>query len=118
MSKTKLARIHRRNPTPEEAIVWHLLRRKNLYGLKFRRQHPIQYGNTGEFFIVDFCCPSKMIIIELDGAGHLANSAYDLERDKILKDKGYKIYRIYNSEARNIDKMEAKLRSLLSFRSP
>jgi very-short-patch-repair endonuclease len=39
-----------------------------VYGRKFRRQHGI--GN----YIVDFCCPSEKLVIELDGDQH---SDYD-----------------------------------------
>ena len=48
----------RQAQTLAEQKLWARLRRKQLYGLKFRRQHPI--GR----FIVDFCCLSKNQVIE------------------------------------------------------
>jgi len=44
--------------------LWNILKSKKLEGRKFRRQHSI--GS----FIVDFCCPSEKLIVELDGAPH------------------------------------------------
>ncbi len=42
------ARQMRKEPTNAEALLWARLRKRQLDGLKFRRQHIIQY------FIVDF----------------------------------------------------------------
>ncbi|HLC89883.1 MAG TPA: endonuclease domain-containing protein [Patescibacteria group bacterium] len=90
---TNLARQLRQNQTSQEAKLWHLLRRKNFRNLKFRRQYPI--GN----YIVDFCCPVKKLIIELDGGGH--NEEYKIKadqiRDEYLKNQGFKILRIWNN---------------------
>ena len=52
----------RNRPTSAEAALWSILKSKNLEGRKFRRQYSI--GS----YIVDFCCPSEKLIIELDGA--------------------------------------------------
>ena len=57
------ARELRREQSPIERKLWAQLRRKQLHGLKFRRQHPI--GR----FIVDFYCPAHKLIVEIDGAG-------------------------------------------------
>ena len=40
------------------------LRAEQLCGLRFRRQHPI------EPWIVDFACPHKMLVVEVDGSYH------------------------------------------------
>jgi very-short-patch-repair endonuclease len=61
----KLFRSSLRNKsTSAEAVLWKILKSKNLNGRKSRRQHSI--GN----FIVDFCCPSEKLVIELDGNPH------------------------------------------------
>ena len=54
----------RQEQTPAEQKLWARLRRKQLYGLKFRRQHPI--GR----FVVDFCCVSQALVVEVDGDSH------------------------------------------------
>ena len=47
-----------------EAALWNILKSRNLDGKKFRRQYSI------DNYIVDFCCPSDKLVIELDGAPH------------------------------------------------
>jgi len=53
------------------------LKGKQLLGLKFRRQHPINK------YIVDFYCHKKKLIIELDGGIHEEGTQeeYDKERE-------------------------------------
>jgi crossover junction endodeoxyribonuclease RuvC/BirA family biotin operon repressor/biotin-[acetyl-CoA-carboxylase] ligase len=69
------------------------LRRKSL-GVNFRRQHPL-YG-----FIVDFCCPERKLIIELDGAEHAEAGSinYDARRTVLLESKGYRVLRFWNPD--------------------
>ena len=54
----------RDSDTLAEKLAWGLLRNRQLHRYKFRRQVPL--GNV----IVDFCCLSLKLVIELDGAGH------------------------------------------------
>lgn len=90
----------RLNPTPAEAKMWSRLRAHRLGGVGFRRQHAI--GN----FVVDFCAPSKMLIIEVDGSQHLAQKEYDAERTAFLESKGYRVLRFYNNDVmKDIDKV-------------
>jgi len=51
----------RNRSTSAEAALWNILKSRNFDDKKFRRQYSI--GN----FIVDFCCPSEKLMIELDG---------------------------------------------------
>jgi very-short-patch-repair endonuclease len=44
------AKILRNNMTSYEKILWERLKHRQVFGLKFRRQHPIN------FFIADFYC--------------------------------------------------------------
>jgi very-short-patch-repair endonuclease len=81
----------RNNATPQEIILWKYLRGRRL-GYKFRRQHSI------DFYIVDFCCPEKKIIIEIDGSQHLRNKEYDAGRTRYLKELGYIVLRFWNYE--------------------
>jgi len=91
------ARELRKNQTDAEKAIWRLVRAKQITGLKFRRQHPIQP------YIVDFVCPEKMLIIELDGGQHADNEAvvYDEKRTKFLESKGYTVIRFWNNEVLN-----------------
>jgi very-short-patch-repair endonuclease len=85
------ARSMRRTPTPAEAALWRILRNRSI-GSKFRRQHPL--GR----FIVDFCCPSHRLVIELDGRGHESEVERDTERSEFLRCAGYEVVRFSNAE--------------------
>ncbi len=82
----------RKNSTSAEVALWKLLKNKQLEGRKIRRQHSI--GN----FIVDFCCPSEKLIIELDGDihGDYNQIEKDTKRDQYLQDLGFNILRFEN----------------------
>lgn len=89
-----------------------MLRRKNFI-YKFKRQHGI--GN----FIVDFYCPTKKLVVELDGSQHLENKEYDEGRRWYFESLGIKEIRFWNSEVeKNISevmmKIEKKLRQPLN----
>ena len=98
----------RHNLTEEEVILWSVLK-NNKWGYKFRRQHSI--GN----FIVDFFCPLKRLIIELDGKQHLGNVEYDKERTEFFESLGIRVIRFWNDDVRNnlnkvLIKIEGELR--------
>lgn len=97
---TDLARILRKNLTPQERKLWNLLKNHQFYGFEFRRQYPI-----GDY-IVDFICRKEKIIIELDGGQHnkQENIKSDLSRTDFLNSLGYKVLRFWNNEIdKNID---------------
>ncbi len=73
------------------------MRNRNLEGLKFRRQHPI------DKFIADFYCHEKKLVIELDGTVHddKMNAQYDEARSYELKGSGITVIRFRNSEVEN-----------------
>ena len=90
------ARRLRNNSSPFEALLWRHLSGSQLGGYKFRRQHVI--GN----YIVDFFCPQKALIVEIDGDTH--DAARDSVRDQITSNRGYVSLRFTNSEVgRNIE---------------
>ena len=57
--------------TSAEAALWNLLKKRQLRGRKFRRQHSV--GR----YILDFYCPSERLAIELDGAHHYTPAGQD-----------------------------------------
>jgi very-short-patch-repair endonuclease len=65
------ARKMRTDPTPEEASLWQSLRKCQLGGYKFRRQHVIGA------YIVDFYCPQARMVVEVDGKVHANQIGYD-----------------------------------------
>jgi very-short-patch-repair endonuclease len=82
----------RKNLTSAEASLWNLLKHRQVSRHKFRRQHSI--GN----YIVDFCCPQEMLIIELDGNihGEYDQIVKDEIRDNYLKKLGFTVLRFEN----------------------
>ena len=87
------ARELRKKQTPAEDALWHLLRDRQLAGLKFRRQH--QIGD----YIVDFFCPEYGLVVELDGAVHETSDRKkkDAKRDGYLRSLGHTVLRFTNA---------------------
>ena len=88
------AREMRRRPTPAECRAWAFLRRKQCFGLRFRRQ-VILSG-----FIVDFYCARPRIVIEIDGPVHRdpGNMDRDRERDRLFDSMEIRVVRLRNEE--------------------
>ena len=86
------ARKMRHEDTHAEKLAWILLRDRRMFGLKFRRQVPI------DNFIVDFYCPELRLIVELDGLVHddPKQIQKDQRRNARLQQLGYKILRVAN----------------------
>jgi very-short-patch-repair endonuclease len=82
----------RHNLTDAENRLWNELRIHQMKGAHFRCQHAIGH------YIVDFCAPSKKIIIELDGGQHLEQEEYDRIRTTYLKSRGYRVLRFWDHE--------------------
>jgi len=78
--------------TPAERILWEVLRRKTLAGVKFRRQHPV--GR----YILDFYCPEYKLAIEVDGDSHIGKEQYDTIRTEALGAYGLNVLRFRNEE--------------------
>jgi very-short-patch-repair endonuclease len=85
------ARALRSEMTVAERHLWRCLRRRQIDGHRFRRQHP--YGD----FILDFFCVEIGLAIELDGGQHVA-SVSDARRDELLSKRGVKVLRYWNDD--------------------
>ena len=106
-----LKRRLRTNPTRAEQLLWAKLRHNQIHGLKFRRQHGI--GS----YIVDFFCPERSLVIEVDGDVHAAKTQQtkDLERENYLKSLGLQVVRYTNDEViKNLDGVLEDLSSRVS----
>lgn len=81
-----LARDLRRNETKYEKIFWDVVRNRKLYGIKFLRQYPIKfkYYDETRFFIADFYCAEKSLVVEIDGKIHEKQKDYDELRTYII----------------------------------
>jgi very-short-patch-repair endonuclease len=89
---TNLAKNLRKNRTRTEAILWSKLKARQMEGIKFRRQQPI------DKFIVYFVSFEKRIVIELDSGQHKLDKNKDSERDRMLTESGFKVLRFWNNE--------------------
>ena len=61
------------------------------------------------YFIADFYCFEKKLVIELDGPVHEENEVYDDFRDKEMKELGLYILRIKNEELGNMEKVLSRI---------
>ena len=92
-SELKVIRRKLRNAmTPAEARLWTYLKKGQLDGRKFRRQHSV--GR----YVLDFYCPSEKLSVELDGESHAGPiaAAHDAERSDYLKALGIRVIRFEN----------------------
>jgi len=89
------AKVLRKEMTEAERILWNHLRKGNLNGMYFRRQHP--YG----IYILDFYCFEAKLAVEVDGKIHLNQKEYDFERTKYLEASGLIVLRIENEDIFN-----------------
>ena len=86
------ARELRNNSTDTERFLWRYLKNRQIEGVKFRRQQPV------EAYIVDFVSFDKRIVIELDGGQHAENEEYDVQRDACLRANGFVVLRFWNND--------------------
>lgn len=114
---TDIARNLRKEQTPEEKILWEILRNRRLSGFKFLRQHPIVYDRSSipnKFIIADFFCSEKKLIIEVDGGIHEFQKQKDQARDVLMLNKGFKTLRVKNNEFDEIDTIVEKIKKELN----
>ncbi|MEQ1592359.1 MAG: DUF559 domain-containing protein, partial [Thiobacillaceae bacterium] len=88
------ARTLRKTATDAENLLWQLLRKNQLLGFGFRRQHPL-----GAYFL-DFYCHKAKLAIELDGGQHAEprQQAHDEQRSAYLAKEGITVLRFWNND--------------------
>ena len=92
-SQGVLRRYLRGNLTDAEQRLWRALRRDQLNGLSFRRQHPLGP------YTVDFYCPHLRLVVEVDGGQHAEQRKQaDERRTQWLAEKGVTVVRYWNNE--------------------
>jgi primosomal protein N' (replication factor Y) len=87
----RYSRTLRSNMTNAEQKLWHRIRRGQIGGHHFRRQHPVPP------YIADFACIAAKLVIELDGSQHAENQG-DVARTRHLQSKGWRVLRFWNNE--------------------
>ena len=112
----KRARELRQNMTKAEEKLWKEFRNRKFLDLKFLRQHPFIYqviNNEPRYFIADFYCAEKKLVIEVDGKIHDFQEEEDKWREDILKSLDLKILRIKNEEAEDMDAVMEKIKAFI-----
>ena len=111
------ARELRKYQTPEEKILWTQLRGRKFLDYKFLRQHPIivyKINNTIAFYIADFYCAEKKLVVEIDGLIHNKQIEYDKARDFIMNKMELQVLRVTNEEVnKNVFAVLKKIKGLL-----
>jgi len=105
----------RENMTEAEMRLWEELSNREIFRVKFRRQHPI------DIFIVDFYCHKFKLAIEVDGGIHLEKLVreYDDGRTHDLESLGIKVLRFSNQEIiEDIDIVKFRILQEISTLSP
>jgi len=107
-----LARSLRRRMTGAETILWSRLRRGQMDGWKFRRQHPIGP------YVADFACVEGGLVVEVDGATHATDReiAHDQRRTAFIEAKGFTVFRAGNTDI--YDNLEGVLDGVLAALPP
>lgn len=88
------AKALRNNMTSLELKLWEKLKRKQMLGLRFRPQHPL------DILIADFYCYPIKLVIEVDGGIHKSKDQkeYDIGREAELENWDLKVIRFTNEE--------------------
>lgn len=110
-----LTQQFRQNPTLAERKLWRFLRKKQLDGRKFIRQHAIIYetiGNEYFFYVPDFYYYEEKLAVELDGKIHFYRKEKDKRRDEILKGEGIIVLRFKNEELEDIEKVLERIKAV------
>src|SRR6185312_2896328 len=89
--KRNQARHLRHALTDVDRDLCQLLRSRQLSNTKFRRQVPIGP------WIADFVSFEHRLIVEADGSQH-AESTRDQQRDRDLKERGFRTLRFWNND--------------------
>jgi very-short-patch-repair endonuclease len=89
--RSEITRRLRSQSTEAERRMWWRLRNRQLDGLKFKRQVPI------DRYVVDFVCDEAKLILEIDGSQHHERVA-DRKRTAALEAMEYLVLRFWNNE--------------------
>jgi len=101
----------RREPTPAENRLWQRLRKRQVLGFKFRRQHAI--GR----FIVDFYCADAQLVVEVDGPVHKQAQEEDRLRQEFLESLDLTVLRFTNDEvSKSLDSVVERIAAVLADR--
>jgi very-short-patch-repair endonuclease len=112
----------RKQQTKAEKIFWEVVRDRKFMGLKFYRQYPLFFDYLGKetFFIADFFCFERQLVVEIDGKIHDYQKDRDQLRTFIINMMGIEVIRFRNEEIENnfgdvLKRLAERLRNKGSF---
>jgi very-short-patch-repair endonuclease len=114
-AEQKAKTLRRQMTEPEKRLWWHLRHRLPVARSHFRRQ--VAIGP----YIVDFCCFSARLVVEVDGGQHGFDDAiaHDARRTAYLQTHGFRVLRFWNHEVmRGIDIVLETIFAALSTTTP
>jgi very-short-patch-repair endonuclease len=76
---------------------------RNGKNLPWREQRQFHFPKQNKGYIVDFYLPKYKIVFEVDGSSHEGRENYDKKRDKLLRSRKIKVFRIKNEQTVDID---------------
>lgn len=109
----EITRNLRKKQTESEKIFWDVVRNRKL-GIKFVRQFALCFTYQGQkrFFIADFFCHEKKLIVEIDGGIHENQKDYDNLRTYIINQLNIKVVRFKNEELHDVERIKNILKNL------
>ena len=113
----QICRDLRKNQTKAELTFWDAVRNRKILGYKFYRQYPLFFDYMGKetFFVADFFCFEKRLVIELNGKIHNYQLGRDRLREYLIYMLGIEVVRYRNDEIENnldmvLERLKFKLR--------
>ncbi|MEX2008808.1 MAG: endonuclease domain-containing protein, partial [Dongiaceae bacterium] len=97
----------RAQPTDAEHRLWQHLRRKQVGGLRFRRQYRLG------LYIVDFVCLPARLVVEVDGGQHAVEAQKDERRTRWLETQGFTVVRFWNNDV--LDNTDGVVEAILGY---
>jgi len=96
----EVCRRLRKVQTDAERPLWEELRDRKLNGLKFYRQYPlfVEWLGAETFFVADFFCFERQLVVEVDGCVHDYRADHDHFRTCIINQLGIQVVRFRNEQ--------------------
>ena len=116
-SKNTFQKAHflRSKMTDAEMVLWSRLKNRNIFKVRFRRQHPV------DIFVLDFYCHEIKLAIEVDGRIHLKREIqeYDEGRSHDIEKFGIKMLRFTNEQIlNNLNEVQTTILNTINDLSP
>ena len=99
----------RTNGTSAEAVMWRMLKNRQVDGWRFRRQFSV------DPYILDFYCPELRLCVELDGQHHFTNVG--VVRDNIRTEYLWRFHHIRTLRFENVCVFNSPVGVLAEIRS-